>query len=63
MENVDITAMAVDGYCHVQSVATKGGKKTILRPMKLDFPVNSVTAILGPSGSGATLCSSCLLAS
>ena len=42
----------MDGYCNLESVQTKGGDKTILENMILEFPANSVTAIMGPSGSG-----------
>ena len=42
----------MDGYCNLESVQTKGGDKTILENMILEFPSNSVTAIMGPSGSG-----------
>jgi len=43
-----------DGYASIEKVATKHGKssKTILHPMKVDFPKRCITAILGPSGSG-----------
>lgn len=40
------------GYCLVEQVKTKS--KTILHRMALDFPDNAVTAIMGPSGSGAS---------
>jgi ABC-type phosphate transport system ATPase subunit len=40
-----------DGFCKLQSVEAKNGKR-ILESMALDFPVNCVTAIMGPSGSG-----------
>jgi ABC-type phosphate transport system ATPase subunit len=38
------------GMAYIESVAVK--KKQILHSFHLDFPSNSVTAILGPSGSG-----------
>ena len=41
-----------NGYCLVHHVKTQKGK-TILHRMALDFPVNAVTAIMGPSGAGA----------
>ncbi len=42
------------GCAIVERVETSKGK-TILHPMKLDFPENAVTAILGPSGSGTSV--------
>jgi ABC-type multidrug transport system ATPase subunit len=42
-----------DGYAIIEQVCTKGRQgKTILHPMKVNFPSRSITAILGPSGSG-----------
>jgi ABC-type phosphate transport system ATPase subunit len=42
-----------EGVCLIEYVKTKGrNSKTIVQSMKLDFPDDSVTAILGPSGSG-----------
>lgn len=48
-----VTALPADGYAIIEKVATKGSKnsKTILSPMKVDFPKRSITAILGPSGT------------
>lgn len=43
----------VNGFAKVDFVQTKSGK-TILQPMKVDFPPGSITGILGPSGSGKT---------
>jgi len=44
-----------EGIAIVETVRTSSkNAKVILNPMKVKFPVGSVTAILGPSGSGKT---------
>jgi len=43
-----------DGYAIIEQVSTKNGK-TILHPMKVDFPQRSITAILGASSAAVML--------